>query len=152
MHAVPASLKGKYVIRFTVTSPRTTVNDLARDWQLIRTCAMDIVPESQEQKARSKMSLKGKVEYGTMEHFDNFFGFVEIREKNSSFGTSLLLANIGPNSPMTPKIINGSYAALFENSDVITDFSKRIDDLQRDDDNPTTGDKFENVAAFEFGS
>jgi hypothetical protein len=24
MHAVPASLKGQYVIRFTVTSPRTT--------------------------------------------------------------------------------------------------------------------------------
>ena len=36
MHAVPASLKGQYVIRFTVTSPRTTANDIARDWQLIR--------------------------------------------------------------------------------------------------------------------
>ena len=34
MHAVPASLKGQYVIRFTVTSPRTTANDIARDWQV----------------------------------------------------------------------------------------------------------------------
>jgi len=34
MHAVPASLKGKYVIRFTVTSQRTTANDIARDWQV----------------------------------------------------------------------------------------------------------------------
>jgi len=37
MHAVPASLKGKYVIRFTVTSPRTTANDIARDWQVLYT-------------------------------------------------------------------------------------------------------------------
>lgn len=61
----------------------------------------------------------------------------EIRERNASFGTSLLLANIGPNSPMTPKIINGSYAALFDNSEVITDFSKKIDDLKKDIDSPS---------------
>jgi hypothetical protein len=32
---------------------------------------------------------------------------------------SLLLANIGPNSAMSPKIVNGSFAALFDNNDVI---------------------------------
>jgi hypothetical protein len=42
----------------------------------------------------------------------------EIKEKNPHFGTSLLLANIGPNSAMSPKIVNGSFAALFDNSDV----------------------------------
>ena len=36
MHAVPASLKGKYVIRYTVTSPRTTLNDIGRDWEIIQ--------------------------------------------------------------------------------------------------------------------
>ena len=44
--------------------------------------------------------------------------FSEIKEKNESFGTSLLLANIGPNSPMSPKIVEGSFAALFDNNDV----------------------------------
>jgi hypothetical protein len=42
----------------------------------------------------------------------------EIKEKNESFGTSLLLANIGPNSPMSPKIVDGSFAALFDNNEV----------------------------------
>ena len=52
---------------------------------------------------------------------------------NSNFGTSLLLANIGPNSPMTPKIVNGSYAALFENSDdVISDFTKKINVMKKE--------------------
>ena len=53
---------------------------------------------------------------------ENFFAqfqhFLEIKEKNESFGTSLLLANIGPNSPMSPKIVDGSFAALFDNNEV----------------------------------
>ena len=61
MHAVPASLKGKYVIRFTVTSPRTTANDIARDWQLIRAAAVDIVgPETAASAQRTRVTLKGK--------------------------------------------------------------------------------------------
>ena len=43
MHAVPANLKGKYVIRFTVTSPRTTLQDIARDWNLIQGFANEIL-------------------------------------------------------------------------------------------------------------
>ena len=42
MYAVPASLKGKYVIRFTVTSPRTTLEDITRDWYLIRNTATEL--------------------------------------------------------------------------------------------------------------
>ena len=53
----------------------------------------------------------------------------EIKEKNPHFGTSLLLANIGPNSAMSPKIVNGSFAALFDNNDVIQDFSRRLQDM-----------------------
>ena len=41
----------------------------------------------------------------------------------------MLLANIGPNSEMTPKIVNGSFAALFDNSDVQQDFYKRIQQM-----------------------
>ena len=67
LHAVPASLKGQYVIRFTVTSPRTTSKDLERDWQIIRAFAYDIVggpmvavpEEAATAPARPKMKLKG---------------------------------------------------------------------------------------------
>ena len=42
MNAVPASLKGKYVIRFTVTSQRTSLEDITRDWYLIRDTATEL--------------------------------------------------------------------------------------------------------------
>jgi histidine decarboxylase len=45
LHAVPASLKGKYVIRFTVTSTRTTSDDIIKDWNEIRAVASDILEE-----------------------------------------------------------------------------------------------------------
>lgn len=35
---------------------------------------------------------------------------LDTREKNEAFGSSLLLAN----SPMSPKIVNGSFAAIFD--------------------------------------
>ena len=33
---VPASIKGKYIIRFTVTSQYTTEEDIDRDWKIIK--------------------------------------------------------------------------------------------------------------------
>ncbi len=121
MHAVPSSLKGKYVIRYTVTSPRTTLNDTARDWEIIQQFATEILSgqdslEQPQEKApaRTRMPLK------------------EIKEKNPHFGSSLLLANTGPNSHMTPKIVNGSFAALFDNNDVVVDFSKKLQQLRQD--------------------
>ena len=56
MHAVPASLKGKYVIRFTVTSQRTTVQDVARDWELISDTATEL--EGGEVKHPKRIPLK----------------------------------------------------------------------------------------------
>jgi histidine decarboxylase len=44
--------------------------------------------------------------------------------KNESFGTSLLLAHSCV--PMSPKIINGSYAAIFDNNDVLFEFAKKL--------------------------
>ena len=38
----------------------------------------------------------------------------------------MLLANIGTNSAETPKMINGSFAALFDNKDVTKDFARRV--------------------------
>ena len=57
---------------------------------------------------------------------------LEIKEKNPHFGSSLLLANIGPNSHMSPKIVNGSFAALFDSNDVVVDFSKKLQQLKQD--------------------
>jgi hypothetical protein len=50
-----------------------------------------------------------------------FFLYTEIRERNANFGSSLLLAN----SPMSPKIVNGSFAAIFDNGDkILEDFAR----------------------------
>ena len=61
-----------------------------------------------------------------------YFFCAEIKEKNPHFGSSLLLANIGANSHMSPKIVNGSFAALFDNNDVNVDFSKKLQQLKQD--------------------
>lgn len=50
--------------------------------------------------------------------------------KNKNFGTSLLLAN----RPMSPKIINGSFAAIFDNDDVLFDLAKKISQFRYGDD------------------
>ena len=65
---------------------------------------------------------------------DKYFAhhFTEIKEKDPHFGSSLLLANIGPNSHMTPKIVNGSFAALFDTNDVVVDFSKKLQQLKHE--------------------
>lgn len=39
----------------------------------------------------------------------------DTREKNEAFGSSLLLAN----SPMSPKIVNGSFAAIFDTDEFL---------------------------------
>lgn len=47
------------------------------------------------------------------------FQITETRNWNNNFGASLLLAN----SPMSPKVVNGSFAALFDNGD---DWSRKL--------------------------
>lgn len=61
LHAVPASLKGKYVIRFTITSTYTTNEDLLKDWNEVRTVATDLLKELNVNLVdRSRVPLKGK--------------------------------------------------------------------------------------------
>ena len=69
-HAVPASLKGKYVIRFTVTSTRTTNDDIIKDWNEIRLVASDILEES-DVKIDKRVPLKGKYYYTTSSLFNH---------------------------------------------------------------------------------
>lgn len=103
IHCVPASLKGKYVIRFTVTSQYTTISDITRDWAEIKATATEIINDDKADSTynKSKVSL------------------AETRNWNNNFGASLLLAN----SPMSPKVVNGSFAALFDNGD---DWSRKL--------------------------
>lgn len=42
IYVVPASIKGLYVIRFTVTSTETTEDDILEDWRLIQSAAREI--------------------------------------------------------------------------------------------------------------
>ncbi|KAK4303684.1 hypothetical protein Pmani_024313 [Petrolisthes manimaculis] len=118
LHCVPACLKGQYVIRFTVTSTHTTAEDLSRDWAIIRAIASEVLTTTPaEQHNRTKVSLKDT-------------------RKNPDFGTSLLLAN----SPMSPKIVNGSFAAIFDNNDVLYEFAKKLQQLKLDvQDSPGKG-------------
>lgn len=51
-------IAGQYVIRFTVTSQRTTSDDITRDWAEIKTTATDILAESQDSIATRKQRVK----------------------------------------------------------------------------------------------
>lgn len=63
IHCVPASLKGKYVIRFTVTSPRTTVEDIITDWKEIVTVTEEVLKERENTNRRAKVPLAGNNAY-----------------------------------------------------------------------------------------
>lgn len=107
IHCVPASLKGIYVIRFTITSTLTTIDDIKRDWSAIQEMATQVLQlfrlvEQDNQQAR--------------------FSLAEVMKRTPDFGTSLLLSN----SPMTPKIMNGSFVAIFDNPEVVQDFRRHF--------------------------
>ena len=61
LHCVPASLKGRYVIRFTVTSQRTTGDDITRDWAEIRAVAAEVLGEEKQPPTitRARVPLAG---------------------------------------------------------------------------------------------
>ncbi|XP_060823214.1 histidine decarboxylase isoform X3 [Bombus pascuorum] len=108
VHCVPAALHGKYVIRFTVTSTNTTNEDILRDWAEIRNTANEILGDTTTSPVRAKVPL------------------ADTREKNENFGSSLLLAN----SPMSPKIVNGSFAAIYDTADVFDECTKAFGQLR----------------------
>lgn len=66
VHCVPASLKGRYVIRFTITSQRTTIQDVLEDWAEVRRVADEILKERNVQNGylvgptRIKVPLGGE--------------------------------------------------------------------------------------------
>lgn len=60
LHCVPACLKEKYVIRFTITSTKTTNDDITKDYAEIRQVATDILQEMNIKIGdRARVPLKG---------------------------------------------------------------------------------------------
>ncbi|KAI8785887.1 histidine decarboxylase [Biomphalaria glabrata] len=142
VHMVPASLKGKYVIRFTVTSQFTTVEDIERDWKIITDMANIVLTEAVSHSEES--IAENDEEYEESDEYENDANQhkEEKREagihqdgilmngtkkipvyypltipksssgKRREYGISLLLSNV----PMSPKVVNGSFAALFDGS------------------------------------
>lgn len=67
LHCVPACLKSSYVIRFTVTSARTTNDHITEDWAEIRLVAKEILIEefgsedgNLQPYKKTRVPLKGK--------------------------------------------------------------------------------------------
>ncbi|XP_015787918.1 histidine decarboxylase-like isoform X2 [Tetranychus urticae] len=105
IHCVPASLKGIYVIRFTVTSHQTNEQDIMSDWKIIQETATALINMFKTPSgARKTINL------------------AEAKKLRPDFGTSLLLSN----SPMTPKVVNGSFVAIFENNEVVPEFVRHL--------------------------
>ncbi|XP_022817048.1 histidine decarboxylase isoform X1 [Spodoptera litura] len=115
MHAVPACFKGIYVIRFTVTSSRTTNQDILDDWNEIKTVAKEIL-----------MDVFGSENGNIVVPKKPRISLKETRELNATFGTSLLLAN----SPMSPKIVNGTHAAICDYEQVLTSCAQTFAQLK----------------------
>ena len=61
MYVVPSLIKGKYVIRFTVTSPRTTIEDIVQDWQIIQKLSSEILSNAVEIYDKSCDKSKGNI-------------------------------------------------------------------------------------------
>lgn len=52
---------------------------------------------------------------------------LETRKLNAEFGSSLLLAN----SPMSPKIVNGSFAAIFDLGNALEEEGEQTNNLKK---------------------
>ena len=99
IHLVPAKVKANYIIRFVVTSFYTTEADIKRDWEIIRSNAYQLLASI---KTEASMKEKRKLQ----------------------FQSSLVLAN----APQTPKIVNASFLAFFQDFDLtLNDLVKELD-------------------------
>ncbi|CAF3252264.1 unnamed protein product [Rotaria socialis] len=88
IHCVPASIKGKYIIRFTVTATSTNVDDIKRDWNIIQESASKIL------RPLDGLSLQERRN--------------QMKYLHDDFRMSLVLSN----TPHSPCLINGSFAAI----------------------------------------
>ena len=117
---MPASIKGRYIIRFTVTSTHTKEVDIRRDWAIVQALArrvlIDMGKEEEDEEAEESVP----------EEISSVISNVgQIRRegmKRKDYGLSLILSNV----PMSPKFINGSFAAMFDNADNIAEYARHL--------------------------
>ncbi|KAG1689125.1 Histidine decarboxylase [Nymphon striatum] len=107
IHCVPASLKNRYVIRFTITSQNTTLEDVKRDWTIINTTATEVLKVySNEVAKQSDIRGRRHVPIG------------DIKALNPDFGSSLHmlkeftaklaeLKEVAQNSPVIRRKLRG---------------------------------------------
>lgn len=134
VHMVPAALKGKYVIRFTVTSMNTTEGDIEQDWRTIQqmatviSCRFSEEPEqeTEEDEEEDEEEEHEKEPAVLKERLTTVSALGQLRRKSMTkkeFGMSLILSNV----PMSPKVINGSFAALFDTKIIIERYARHIE-------------------------
>lgn len=73
LHCVPSLLKEKYIIRFTVASPQTTIQDIRNDWDLIQRMSSQLLNSPNCERRPVSVS--------------------EIIRRNPNFSTNLLIDN-----------------------------------------------------------
>ncbi len=112
----------KYVIRFAVTSQYTVESDIIKDWNEIKNAATVIIREYETENSiiTPGERVPGiRVDFRSVLlakfNFCTFTSYIAGAKKLGTFGTSLLLSN----TPMSPKVVNGSFAAIFEKEDSV---------------------------------
>ena len=125
---VPASFKGKYVIRFTVTSTYCTEKDIERDWHIIQNMAQRVLAEDAGEQVDDADEQPLSISPGTQKGGATNKALSAMGQhkregmRRKDFGLSLILSNV----PMSPKFINGSFAALFDANDIIVEYAKQL--------------------------
>lgn len=75
LHCVPAALKDRYVIRFTITSQYTTNEDIVKDWKEIRTVTQELLGEyeTRTKAPRARVPLGGKRKLNDTDYLESAF-------------------------------------------------------------------------------
>jgi len=123
-----------------VTSQCTVDADIERDWAIIsqnatvvlQSVTEEVLPVSRPAARHlpgTAQAEKGAVDEDVMKGEKSLIDRKRERLRRRDFGLSLLLSNV----PMSPKFINGSFAALFDNVDVIAEYARHISRSRADD-------------------
>ena len=126
LHMVPASFKGRYVIRFTVTSQNTTRADIERDWRVIREACDALLAEERVMSAVDDEEVFEAPAAVTDSRLISGAGRRKregLLQRRREYGLSLILSNV----PMSPNFINGSFVALFDDTNyLVLDYLKHL--------------------------
>ncbi|ODM87589.1 Histidine decarboxylase [Orchesella cincta] len=127
IHCVPASLKGRYVIRFTITSPQTTVEDICTDWAVVKETARAVLSNEIFQWFRRK-KMNG-----------SFAAIFDSNELFKEFERKLKLSEMDNSSPAVVRrrikgmIMAGKQYSLDSRMDIVSTMHSNKDSVEEDD-------------------